>query len=69
MGSFAGFEPLHEAVPGRPARAFDRWLLALLHTSLGDAPVRLVLWDGTDHLPPARPVATLRVKDRRTLSG
>jgi cyclopropane-fatty-acyl-phospholipid synthase len=69
MGSFAGFEPLHEAVPGRPARAFDRWLLALLHTSLGDAPVRLVLWDGTDHLPPARPVATLRVKDRRTLLG
>jgi len=69
MGSFAGFEPIDEEVPGRPARAFDRWLLALLHTSLGDAPVRLVLWDGTDHLPPARPVATLRVKDRRTLLG
>src|SRR6185503_15998687 len=69
MGSFAGFEPLDEEVPGRPARAFDRWLLALLHASLGDAPVRLVLWDGTDHLPPARPVATLRVKDRRTLLG
>jgi cyclopropane-fatty-acyl-phospholipid synthase len=69
MGSFARFEPLDAAVPARPARAFDRWLLSLLHTSLGDAPVRLVLWDGTDHLPPARPVATLQVRDRKTLIG
>jgi cyclopropane-fatty-acyl-phospholipid synthase len=69
MGSFAGFEPLDEHVRARPAQAFDRWLLSLLHMSLGDAPVRLMLWDGTGHPPPARPLATLRVRDRRTLIG
>ena len=69
MGSFAGFEPLDRGARGRPAQAFDRWLLALLHKCLGDAPVRLVLWDGTDHLPPAHPVATLHVRDRKTLVG
>src|SRR5437867_1130163 len=69
MGSFAGFEPLDERVRTRPAQALDRWLLSLLHKSLGDAPVRLMLWDGTEHLPPARPVASLQVRDRKTLFG
>ena len=69
MGSFAGFEPLGHSVRVRPAHAFDRWLLSLLHKSLGAAPVRLRLWDGTEHLPPARPVASLQVRDRRTLIG
>jgi cyclopropane-fatty-acyl-phospholipid synthase len=67
--SFAGFKPLDERVRARPAAPFDRWLLSLLHKALGDAPVRLVLWDGTEHLPPARPVATLYVRDRKTLVG
>jgi len=67
--SFAGFKPLDERVRARPAAAFDRWLLSLLHKALGDAPVRLVLWDGTEHRSPARPVATLRVRDRKTLVG
>src|SRR5688572_1089837 len=67
MGSFAGFGPLDEHVRTRPAQAFDRWLLSLLRKSLGDAPVRLVLWDGTEHRPAARPVATLHVRDRKTL--
>ena len=69
MGSFAGFKPLDESVRARPAGSFDRWLLSLLHKSLGDAPVRLVLWDGTEHRPAARPVATLHVRDRKTLAG
>ena len=69
MGSLAGFEPLDESVRARPAGAFDRWLLSLLYKSLGDAPVRLVLWDGTEHRPAARPVATLHVRDRKTLVG
>jgi cyclopropane-fatty-acyl-phospholipid synthase len=69
MGSFAGFEPLDENVHPRPAHAFDRWLLSLLHKSLGDAPVRLRLWDGTEHVPRARPLASLLVRDRKTLIG
>jgi cyclopropane-fatty-acyl-phospholipid synthase len=67
--SFAGFKPLDESVRTRPAGAFDRWLLSLLHRSLGDAPVRLALWDGTEHRPAARSVATLHVRDRKTLVG
>jgi len=67
--SYAGFKPLDERVRARPAAAFDRWFLSLLHKALGDAPVRLVLWDGTEHRSPARPVATLRVRDRKTLVG
>jgi cyclopropane-fatty-acyl-phospholipid synthase len=67
--SFAGFKPLDERDRARPAAAFDRWLLSLMHKALGDAPVRLVLWDGTEHLSPARPLATLRIRDRKTLLG
>jgi cyclopropane-fatty-acyl-phospholipid synthase len=67
--SFAGFKPLDERVRARPAAALDRWLLSLLHKALGDAPVRLVLWDGTEHRSPARPVATLHVRGRKTLVG
>jgi len=67
--SFAGFKPLDERVRTRPAAAVDRRLLSLLHKALGDAPVRLVLWDGTEHRSPARPVATLHVRDRKTLVG
>ena len=67
--SFAGFKPLDESLRARPAGAFDRWLLSLLNTALGDAPLRLVLWDGTEHRAPARPIATLLVRDRKTLIG
>jgi len=69
MGSFAGFEPVDARVRARRAQALDRWLLSLLHKSLGDAPVRLRLWDGTEHAPRARPLASLLVRDRKTLIG
>ena len=69
MGSLAGFEPLDERSRAHPAQPFDRWLLSLLHKCLGDAPVRLVLWDGSEHLAPVRAVASLQVRDRRTLIG
>src|SRR5438876_3978752 len=69
MGAFAGFEPVDERVRARPAQALDRWLLSLLHKSLGDAPVRLRLWDGTEHVPRGRPLASLLVRDRKTLIG
>jgi cyclopropane-fatty-acyl-phospholipid synthase len=67
MGSFAGFGPLDEHLRTRPAQALDRWLLSLLRKSLGDAPVRIVLWDGTEHRPAAPPIATLLVRDRKTI--
>jgi cyclopropane-fatty-acyl-phospholipid synthase len=56
----------------RPARphGVDRRLLALLHRQLGDAPVALQL--GTDVESPPRsgpPIATITLRDRRTLLG
>jgi len=46
----------------------DRWCLAALERAVAGVPVRLVLWDGTALTgPPAAPVATVRIHDRRAL--
>ncbi len=46
----------------------DRWLANQLMAAIGQAPVRIVLWDGSEFCPAGvAPVGTVRIKDRRTL--
>jgi cyclopropane-fatty-acyl-phospholipid synthase len=50
------------------ARLLDRWLLSRIARGLGDAPLRVVLWDGTEaHAGRTPPIGGLILKDRRTL--
>lgn len=45
----------------------DRWGLAILQRKLGDAPVRFVLWDGTEASSDATPQYRILIRDRETL--
>ena len=41
-----------------------KWLLSKLMATIGYAPVRIVLWDGTEGVPPSTdPVGTVFIKD------
>ncbi len=52
----------------RPTSAYDRWILSAVQAALGDALVRLALWDGSScYRSNAEPVATVRFADRRAL--
>lgn len=63
----------------RPARAWERWGLRLIYGGLDDPALRVALWDGSSLGPvpdaaaagvtvtPVDPVATLTIRDRRTL--
>lgn len=54
----------------RPPPAYDRWILRAAQAGLGDAAVRLALWDGTScYRSAVEPVATVRFADRRALWG
>lgn len=49
---------------------FERWFLRQIFKSIGPAPIRLVLKDGVEMSPPeVRPLATVFVRDLRTLVG
>lgn len=53
---------------GRPARAWDRWGLRLMHHALADPALRLALWDGTARGPDeAEASYGLTIHDRATL--
>jgi cyclopropane-fatty-acyl-phospholipid synthase len=56
-----------DTVRATPARRLDRWLLSKIGGALGEVPIRVVLWDGTQVCLSRRPRFTFRVKDRRTL--
>jgi len=66
-----------EATRGRSARApaawgepFDRWALAYIRYELGGAPVVIRLWnDQSVALSDEPPVASVLIRDRRTLAG
>jgi cyclopropane-fatty-acyl-phospholipid synthase len=58
---------------GKPTRAwregFNRWLLGRVREQIGEAPFRIVLWNGTELRPSeARPIATVYVRDRLALA-
>ena len=46
---------------------FDKWLFGQIFKAIGQAPVRLVLGDGTEITPAGNPVATVVIRDRKTL--
>jgi len=51
------------------ASSIDRWLLQQVFKAIGPAPIRLVLNSGAGVNPPGvSPVATVRIRDRRTLA-
>jgi len=46
----------------------DRWLARRLSMAIGNAPLRILLWDGSHFCPEGvRPLATVLIKDRPTL--
>ncbi len=48
--------------------AFDQWLMGKICAAIGNAPIRLILWDGTEFCPPGTaPVGSVLIKDRTTL--
>ncbi len=52
-------------VPASSVGRVERWLARKVLRALGDPPIRLSLWDGTDVNPcPAAPVARVFVRDR-----
>ena len=56
------------AAASRRATAADRWLARKLLEAVGEAPVAMELWDGTEvALPGRRPEYRVRVGDRRAL--
>ena len=56
-----------ETRPGR-ASAADRWLLRTFLRAVGKPAIRVTLWDGQSiYMGQAQPVATVSIKDRRTL--
>ena len=57
--------------PGRSAHDIDRRLLAWLRRYVGDAPLALQLGAELESPPPpgAPPIATIRIRDRRTVLG
>lgn len=55
---------------GPRASALDRWLMSRIGCALGDAPVRLLLWDGTEgRAGRGAPIGTILFRDRRALLG
>src|SRR6516225_2069536 len=46
---------------------FDKWLFGQIFKAIGQAPVRLVLGDGSEITPAGNPVATVVIRDRKTL--
>ena len=54
----------------RALPAADRWLLQQIYKAIGPAPLRLAFEGGEQVTPPgASPVATVVIRDRRTLAG
>lgn len=57
-----------EEVNLRPALGVEKWLPRTLLKAMGEPPLRIQLWDGTEIAPAGKqPLATLRVHNRRTL--
>ena len=53
---------------GQPVSVADRYILGKIQAKMGDAAVRIALWDGaTYYRATAPPVATIRVANRRAL--
>ena len=47
----------------------EKWLLKQIFKAIGPVPLRLALQDGPEMTPPGvDPVATIRIRDRRTLA-
>jgi cyclopropane-fatty-acyl-phospholipid synthase len=56
------------AFPHLSLSRFDEWLLRKIHRSIGRPPIRLQAAGGVEVLPSqARPVATIAIRDRKTL--
>lgn len=67
-GRVAGTPGVSAPPRGRRALAAEKRLLRGLLWRLGNPPIRLVLWDGQEIAArDTRPVAVLRIRDRRTL--
>src|SRR6266545_3401808 len=50
--------------------SLEKWLVHQVFKAIGPAPIRVVLSDGEGVSPPGvSPVATVRIRDRRTLAG
>jgi cyclopropane-fatty-acyl-phospholipid synthase len=64
LSGFSSVTSRHEST------AIDRWALERIQRSVESAPIRFVLWDGFERPSIAGPpVATIIVKNRRTLAG
>jgi cyclopropane-fatty-acyl-phospholipid synthase len=69
MGQTDTMLPASQTSRPAPVGGFDRWLLGLLHQGLGVEALRLVLGQAEVGAKAGSELATVRIKDRRTLLG